>query len=158
MKLYTEKINVTSDKSFICDDMILTKDIPTTAGSKMLDGYVSLFEAEVLTRAKEAGYTLIGKSNVGEFAFDTLGESSYKGTCISDGKLVLAAAEIIRSSDTDTAICLDVNGSVRRGAAQADLVSVKPTYGTDAGERVTTLDYVGAHTRIPVSLTVGMPR
>ena len=77
MKLYTAKIDAATDKSFIWDDMILTKEIPTSAGSRMLDGYVSLFEAEALTRAKANGYTLAGKSDVGEFSFDTLGESSY---------------------------------------------------------------------------------
>ncbi len=130
MKLYTTKINTSEDKSFICDDMILTKDIPTSAGSKMLDGYISLFEAEVLTRAKASGYTLAGKCAVGEFAFDTLGESSFGGAIYKDKKLVLAAAQIISSGDVNTAICLDANGSVRRGAAQSGLVSIKPTYGT----------------------------
>ena len=48
MKLYTAKIDTSAEKKIIADDMILTKEIPTTAGSKMLDGYVSLFEAEVL--------------------------------------------------------------------------------------------------------------
>ena len=130
MKLYTHKYDVAAEKIFICDDMILTKDAPTSAGSKMLDGYVSLFEAEVLTRARANGYTLIGKSDVGEFAFDTLGESSCNGANYKDGKLVLAAAEIISSGDVDTALCLDTNGSVRRAAAQSGLVSLKPTYGT----------------------------
>ena len=55
-------------KIIIADDMILTVGIPTTAGSKMLDGYNSLFEAEVLTRLNAAGYQLGGKADVGEFA------------------------------------------------------------------------------------------
>ena len=130
MKLYTAKINASTGKSFICDDMILTKEIPTSAGSRMLDGYVSLFEAEALSRAKANGYTLVGKSDVGEFSFDTLGESSFNGANYKDGKLVLAAAEIINSGDIDVAICLDTNGNVRRAAAQSRLVSIKPTYGT----------------------------
>lgn len=130
MKLYTHKYDVSATKSFICDDMILTTDAPTSAGSKMLEGYVSLFESEALSRAKKAGYTLIGKSDVGEFAFDTLGESSANGANYKDGKLVLAAAEIITSSDTDVALTLDVNGSIRRAAAQSALVCIKPTYGT----------------------------
>ena len=110
--------------------MILTTETPTTAGSLMLESYVSLFEAEALTRAKAAGYTFEGKRSVGEFAFDTIGESSYNGDYSIDGKPVLGAAQAIVLGDADTAICLDVNGSVRRGAAQSDLVSIKPTYGT----------------------------
>lgn len=130
MKIYTHKIDVSADKKFVCDDMILTKEIPTSAGSRMLEGYVSLFEAEAITRAVNSGYTLAGKTDVGEFGFDTLGESSYNGANIKDGKLVLAAAEAVACGDADAALCLDVNGSVRRGAAQSGLVSIKPTYGT----------------------------
>ncbi len=121
---------MTTSKRIICDDMILTKDIPTTAGSRMLEGYVSLFEAEALTRAKSAGYSLKYKKSVGEFAFDTIGESSYNGDYYINEKPVLGAAQGILLDDADAAICLDVNGSVRRGAAQAGLVSIKPTYGT----------------------------
>ena len=120
----------TNTQKFVCDDMILTTDAPTTAGSMMLDGYVSLFESEALSRAKAAGYTQNGKTPVGEFSFDTIGESSYNADCSSNGKIVLGAANAILSGDADTALCLDVNGSVRRGAAQSGLVSIKPTYGT----------------------------
>ncbi len=117
-------------KIIIADDMILTVGAPTTAGSKMLDGYNSLFEAEALTRLKAAGYQLGGKADVGEFAIDLLGETSYKGALISEGKIKNAAAEAIKSNDAIAALCLDVNGSVRRAAAQSGLVSLKATYGT----------------------------
>ena len=130
MDAYTVKNNVSSDKTVVVDDMILTVDMPTTAGSKMLDGYMSLFEAEALTRAKAAGYAVVGKADVGEFAIDLLGETSVRGTLVKDGAIKNAAAEIVASGDADAALCLDVNGSVRRAAAQSGLVSVKPTYGT----------------------------
>lgn len=117
-------------KTFVADEMILTRDIPTTAGSKMLDGYVSLFEAEALTRLNAAGYTLAKKCDVGEFAIDLLGETSYNGARYTDGKLTNASAEAVLNGDADAALCLDVNGYVRRAAAQSGLVSVKPTYGT----------------------------
>jgi aspartyl-tRNA(Asn)/glutamyl-tRNA(Gln) amidotransferase subunit A len=110
--------------------MILTKEIPTTAGSKMLNGYVSLFEAEVLTRLFANGYALAGKASVGEFAIDLLGETAFQGAELSDGKLTNATAEILKAGEAMAAITLDVNGSVRRAAAQSGLVSVKPTYGT----------------------------
>ena len=130
MKLFATKIDTTSERTMVVDDMILTKDIPTTAGSKMLDGYVSLFEAEALTRLKNAGYALCGKANVGEFAIDLLGETSQNGKIVSGGKLINASAEIVSSGEATIAITLDVNGSVRRAAAQSGLVSIKPTYGT----------------------------
>ena len=130
MKLYTVKNETSSAKTIVADDMILTKNMPTSAGSKMLAGYESLFEAEVLTRLKNAGFELSGKTTVGEFAIDLLGETAYEGDCVADGKIKNASAEIVKSGDAMAAICLDVNGSVRRAAAQSGLVSIKPTYGT----------------------------
>ena len=116
-------------KKLFTDDMILTKEIPTTAGSMMLDGYVSLFEAEALTRLTKAGYTLEGKCQVGEFAIDLLGETSFKGAIYEGNKLVNPLAKAICENDA-IGLALDVNGTVRRAAAQSGLVSVKPTYGT----------------------------
>lgn len=130
MNAYTVKKDISAEKVIIVDDMILTVDMPTTAGSKMLDGYVSLFESEALTRLLGAGYVLGGKANIGEFAIDLLGETSARGALVADGIIKNAAAEIIASKDAAAAICLDVNGSVRRAAAQSGLVSLKPTYGT----------------------------
>lgn len=130
MNAYTVKKDVSSDKIIVADDMLLTVDMPTTAGSKMLESYVSLFEAEALTRLAAAGYALGGKADVGEFAIDLLGETSTRGAIVADGKIKNAAAEIVKSGDAMAAICLDVNGSVRRAAAQSGLVSIKPTYGT----------------------------
>lgn len=130
MKLYTAKKDVTSEKVIVADDMLLTTDMPTTAGSRMLEGYMSLLESEVLTRLRGAGYELGGKADVGEFAIDLLGETSTRGAIIEDGIIKNAAAEIVKSGEAEAAICLDVNGSVRRAAAQSGLISLKPTYGT----------------------------
>ena len=130
MNAYTVKKDTISDKIIVADDMLLTTDMPTTAGSKMLEGYMSLFEAEAITRVKNEGYTIGGKADVGEFAIDLLGETSTRGALVCDGEIKNAAAEIVKSGDAVAALCLDVNGSVRRAAAQSGLVSVKPTYGT----------------------------
>ncbi len=128
MDLYAAKKDITGDKIIVADDMLLTIDMPTTAGSKMLEGYTSLFEAEVLTRIKNAGYAIGGKAAVGEFAIDLVGETAYNKA--TDNTLKNAAAEIVASGEAVAAICLDVNGSVRRGAAQSKICSIKPTYGT----------------------------
>ncbi len=130
MNAYTVKKKVSAEKVIVVDDMILTVDTPTAAGSKMLDGYMSLFESEALTRLSGVGYTLGGKADVGEFAIDLLGETSANGALVIDGTIKNAAAEIVASKEAIAAICLDVNGSVRRAAAQSGLVGVKPTYGT----------------------------
>ena len=130
MELYTVKFETESPRKIVADDMILTKGSPTTAGSKMLESYESLFEAEVLTRLSAGGYALSGKARVGEFAMDLLGESAYGGALVKDGSLVYPSAEILREGEAVAAINLDVNGAPRRAAAQSGIVCVKPTYGT----------------------------
>ena len=130
MKIYTSKIDSASSKKIVADDMILTASMPTAAGSKMLDGYMSLFDAEAISKLTNAGYGLCGKADVGEFAIDLAGETSYNGACTEGGILKSASAEIVKSGEVCAAITLDVNGSPRRAAAQSGLVCVKPTYGT----------------------------
>lgn len=128
--IYTAKKDVNSACKIVAEDMLLTTDMPTAAGSKMLDGYMSLLEAEVLTRLKNKGYGVCGKADVGEFAIDLLGETSYNGANTADGKLLNSSSEILKANEADAVIALDVNGTPRRAAAQNGLVSVKPTYGT----------------------------
>ncbi|MBO5366906.1 MAG: hypothetical protein J6A39_09830 [Peptococcaceae bacterium] len=113
----------------VIDDMFLTVGTPTTAGSKMLEGYNSLFEAEVLTRLNAAGYTITGKAKVGEFGVDLLGETSYFGADYEKDTLQYPAAVQVKSGEAEAAVVLDVNGAPRRGAAQNNLVALKPTYG-----------------------------
>ena len=125
MKTYTEKLDTSALKKIVVDDMFLTKNLPTTAGSKMLDGYKSLFDAEVITRLEKDGFTISGKADVGEFAFDVIGETSYNGF-----KTVNACAEILNGEDVFATLNLDVNGYPRRVASQNGLISIKPTYGT----------------------------
>ncbi len=130
MEFFKSKVEVDADKKIAVSDMILTTDMPTSAGSKMLDGYMSLFEAEAVTRLKNAGYGVSGKAKVGEFDFDLLGESSFGGALYSDGKLLCPSAEAVKSGEVISCVGLDVNGSIRRAAAQYGMVGVKPTYGT----------------------------
>ena len=96
----------------------------------MLDGYMSLFDAEVLRLMTEAGFTLGGKAKVGEFGIDLLGETCYQGACEGNGKLIYAPCALVKSGEALASLCVDVNGAPRRGAAQSELVYLKPTYGT----------------------------
>ena len=129
MKVYINEGSL-SGKRVVLDDMILTTALPTTAGSKMLEHYVSLFEAEAVTRLEKAGYTIGGKLNVGEFGIDLLGETSFFGACVrEDGTLASPAAESLNSG-AFAAVQLDVNGAPRRAAAQNGCVCIKPTYGS----------------------------
>lgn len=131
MRLYINESPSQADKKVVLDDMILTTSLPTTAGSKMLDGYKSLFKAEVVNKLESEGYAISGKANVGEFAIDFLGETSYFGACVKeDGTLTNASAEILKNGDAKAVVTLDVNGAPRRAAALAGLTYIKPTYGT----------------------------
>ena len=65
MKVYVNKSGKSGSKRIALDDMILTTELPTTAGSKMLENYMSLFEAEAVSRLTQAGYEISGKVNVG---------------------------------------------------------------------------------------------
>ena len=128
MKLFLEKSKA-SENAIVLDDMILTRDMPTTAGSKMLEGYMSLFDASVVEKLLEKGYDISGKANVGEFSLDLLGETSYFGETEENGELKSALSEIIKSNDAASGISLEVNGSSIRGAALSGLKLLKPTYG-----------------------------
>ncbi len=131
MKLYLAKNESVESPSVVLDDMILTSDLPTTGGSKMLENYMSLFGASVIEKLTGAGYSVAGKANVGEFGIDLLGETSYFGAVTDEnGNLMSASAEIVKSGEATAAIGLDVNGAERRAAALSGLVYVKPTYGT----------------------------
>ena len=126
-------------KRIVIDDMFLTTDAPTSAGSKMLDGYQSLIDAEAVLRAKEAGYIVHGTSPVGEFAIDLLGETCAHGEWIDNGNFQNASAQQLLEEDVIGALCLDVNGYPRRAAAQAGLVCLKPTYGAISREGVVSV-------------------
>ncbi len=131
MKLYTAKRDATEGKKVVLDDMILTKDMPTSAGSKMLDGYMSLFSGTVVDKLVSSGYSVTGKASVGEFGIDLIGETSYYGAVTKeDGSLTLAAAEILKKGEADVAVVSEINGSNARAAAQNGLTMIKPTYGT----------------------------
>ncbi len=106
----------------LLDDMILTKSYPTTAGSRMLEGYMSLFDATVVEKLTAGGYEIAGKAPVGEFGIDLAGETNDKGERL--------CVDTLKNGTVAGLVCLDVNGAPRRVAAQNGLVCVKPTYGT----------------------------
>ena len=130
MTLYISENDQVASKPIALDDLILTTGLPTTGGSKMLEGYQSLFEAEVVTRLKAARYSIAGKANTGEFGIDLLDETSAFGACVTnEGTLTTAITELVREGAVEAALRLDVNGSARRAAACGNLVNIKPTYG-----------------------------
>lgn len=131
MTLFINKAAEAASPAVALEDLILTTALPTTGGSKMLDGYKSPFDAEVVAKLADAGYGVAGKANVGEFGFDLLGETSYFGAHINDtGELTDAANALLAENTVEAVVGLDVNGAQRRAAALANHVCIKPTYGT----------------------------
>ncbi len=126
--LYINEINAAG--KIAADDTILVKDVPATAGSKMLENFKPLFSAEAVDRLEKAGYEISGKTNVGEFGLDLLGETSYFEPVTENGNLVGAAAALVASGKVKAALNVDLNGAPRRAAAISGVDFIKPTYGT----------------------------
>ena len=126
MKYFSAQI---CDKGNIAvDDTILVKGVASTAGSKILDGFKPLFSAQAVTSLEEKGYTIAGKTHVGEFGLDLVGEFSYYAP--QEGELCGAAAALVANGDVKAALGVDMNGFTRRAAALAGVDFLKPTYGT----------------------------
>ena len=110
------------------DDTILVKDAEAKAGSRILEGFKALFSAEAVTRLEAKGYTVAGKTHVGEFGLDLVGEFSHYAEKAES--LKGAAASLVAEGAVKAALGVDMNGATRRAAALAGVDFLKPTYGT----------------------------
>ena len=117
-------------------DIFVTKDFPTTAGSKMLEGYRSPFDATLVSRLAGAGMLTLGKLNCDEFAMGSGNENSAYGPVknpwdaarvpggSSGGSAAAIAARLVPAA-TGT----DTGGSIRQPASFCGITGIKPTYG-----------------------------
>lgn len=117
-------------------DIFVTRGWRTTAGSKMLDGYVSPFDATVVERFKAAGMVTLGKVNLDEFAMGSANENSAYGAVKNpwDASAVPGgssggSAAAIAARLAPAATATDTGGSIRQPAAFCGVTGIKPTYG-----------------------------
>ncbi len=126
MNYYVTKIN--EKGNIAVDDTILVKNVPSTAGSRILKGFNPLFSGEAVERLENQGYVVSGKTHVGEFGLDLVGEFSYYSDAADE--LKGAAAALVEAGEVKAALGVDVNGAPRRSAAISNIDFLKPTYGT----------------------------
>ena len=117
-------------------DVLTTKGIPTTAGSRILEGWVAPYDATVTARLKAAGLPILGKTNMDEFAMGSSTEHSGYGPTRNPwdidripGGSGGGSAAAVAAFEAPLAIGTDTGGSIRQPAAMTGSVGVKPTYG-----------------------------
>jgi aspartyl-tRNA(Asn)/glutamyl-tRNA(Gln) amidotransferase subunit A len=141
-------------------DVLVTTDMPSTSGSKILEGYLSPYDATVVARARAAGLVPLGKTNMDEFAMGSSTEHSAFGPTHNPWDLDRipggsggGSAAAVAAFEAPLALGSDTGGSIRQPAHVTGTVGVKPTYGAvsryGAIALASSLDQVG-----PVARTV----
>ncbi len=117
-------------------DMILSRDFPATAASRILEGFVPPYDATVVKKLREGGAVIVGKANQDEFAMGSSNESSGYKICRNPWDLSHTpggssggSAAAVSAGMCYASLGTDTGGSIRQPAAYCGLVGIKPSYG-----------------------------
>jgi aspartyl-tRNA(Asn)/glutamyl-tRNA(Gln) amidotransferase subunit A len=117
-------------------DIFCTDGVPTTAGSRILEGYVPPYTSTAVRKLSEAGAPLLGKTNMDEFAMGSSNENSAYGPVLNPwdrervpGGSSGGSAAVVAAGLAPWAIGTDTGGSIRQPASLCGIVGMKPTYG-----------------------------
>ena len=117
-------------------DVMVQKGVPTTCGSKMLEGWRPPYDATLVAKLKDAGVVILGKTNMDEFAMGSSTENSAYGPTRNPWDLSRipggsggGSSAALAAFEAPLAIGTDTGGSIRQPAAVTGTVGVKPTYG-----------------------------
>jgi aspartyl-tRNA(Asn)/glutamyl-tRNA(Gln) amidotransferase subunit A len=117
-------------------DIFCMRGVKTTCGSRMLDNFISPYDATVVEKLAGAGAVVLGKSNMDEFAMGSSNETSYFGPVCNPWNLACSpggssggSAAAVAARLAPAATGTDTGGSIRQPAALTGTVGIKPTYG-----------------------------